>query len=66
VYRATSDSIEKVVPFNKTIYLRSVVLPSLADVDAAAAKDSKNLARVVAMARSSGIEIYAIETEGKE
>jgi hypothetical protein len=61
VYRATSDSIEKVVPFNKTIYLRSVIPPSLVDVDVAAAKDSKNLARVVAMARSSGIEIYAIE-----
>lgn len=63
VYRATLDATatEKVVPFNKTVYLRAVVPPSLTDVDSAASKDRKDLSRVIAMARSAGLEIYAIE-----
>jgi hypothetical protein len=61
VYRATSDASEKVIPFNKTVYLRAVESPSLTDVDSSANKDRKDLARVIAMARSAGLEIYAIE-----
>jgi hypothetical protein len=61
VYRATSDASEKVVPFNKTVYLRAVEPPSLPEVDSATSKDRKDLARVIATARSAGLEIYAIE-----
>jgi hypothetical protein len=66
VYRSTSDATEKVVPFNKTVYLRAVLPASLPDVDLAASKDRKDLARIVAMARASGLEIYAIEKFGSQ
>jgi hypothetical protein len=61
VYRATADASEKVVPFNKTVYLRAVEPPSLTDLDSSTSKDRKDLARVIATARSAGLEIYAIE-----
>lgn len=61
VYRATADASEKVVPFNKTVYLRAVEPPSLTEVDASTSKDRKDLARVIATARAAGLEIYAIE-----
>ena len=62
VYRATSDptATEKVVPFNKTVYLRAVTPPSLTDPNSSPEKD-RDLSRVIAMARSAGLEIYAIE-----
>jgi hypothetical protein len=60
IYRSNSDATEKVVPFNKTIYLRAVIAPNLTDADATT-KDRQDLARVIAMSRSAGLEIYAIE-----
>lgn len=62
VYRSALDptATEKVVPLNKTIYLRAVTPPSLDDTNSLPDKD-RDLSRVIAMARSAGLEIYAIE-----
>jgi hypothetical protein len=57
IVRSTTDVPEKLVPMNKTIYLRAIA-PA---VPITPNQPGGDLAQVVAMAASAGLQIYAIE-----
>jgi hypothetical protein len=59
ILRSTADVPEQVVPWNKTVYLKAIYPSSLNDIKKSGA--DKDLAQVIAMAGSSGLQIYAIE-----
>jgi hypothetical protein len=59
--RSTPDAAARIVPFNKDIYVRAVLPPSLTDAKSTATPDGKDLAQIIAMNRASGLEIYGIE-----
>jgi hypothetical protein len=59
VLRSSANVPEKIIPLNKTIYLRAIYPTAISDATKSA--DNKDLAKVVAMAGASGLQIYAVE-----
>ena len=56
ILRSAANVPEKTIPFNKIIYVRAIYPAALAQTTTPG-----DLAQVVAMAQSSGLQIYAVE-----